>query len=336
MNKIVVSRLQNMGDSIMATPILHGIKQLHPEAKLIYITRPAGYAPVSRLPFIDQVIVFPDKKTWTAQREVYEAFKNADIAFLMDNTHRMAVLAFLARAKIRAGMAHKRVRYLNKPVKWTQEMDFVFDPALFAIMLKDTTGLDVRKEKNWDKYYFSAASPQEQQHVQVLARERNLDLNKPYLAFSMYTGIRAKNWPEEYWRQLWERIGQNFKIPVVMTGVNPKKLTLGSNVIDFTGVTTLYEFGYLVQRSSILISGCSGPIHVARAFGVPTIGLYGPTPPTVGAPPENIATIVSEAPCAPCNGYYSGPCAQPFCMGLISVDEVYEAIAKFLQERGLS
>jgi heptosyltransferase-2 len=336
MQKIVVSRLQNMGDSIMATPILRGLKELYPQAQLIYITRPEGYAPVSRLPYLDEVLVFPDKKTVAAQVAAYKAFKGADLAYLIDTTHRISVLAWLAGAKVRVGMAHKRGKYLTKAVPWIKEMDYIFDATLFAKILKDTTGIDVMKKPAWHKYDFSKANEAEQKHVQELAQERGLDLTKPYIAFSMYTGIRAKNWPEECWQELWARIGQKYKIPVVMTGMNPKKLNLGKNVIDFTGVTTLYEFGYLVQKASLLTSGCSGPIHVARAFGVPTIGLYGPTPPSVGAPPENIATIVSKAKCAPCNGYYSGPCKEPFCMKMISVDEVYAAVDSFLKQKGIN
>ena len=335
MHKIVVSRLQNMGDSIMATPILRGLKQLYPQARLIYITRPEGYAPVSRLPYVDQVLVFPDKKTLAAQKAAFTAFRNADLAFLIDTTHRISVLAWLAGAKLRVGMAHKRGKYLTRAVPWNKEMDYVFDATLFAQILKDTTGINVMQFPHWDKYDFSEAEAAEKSYVQELAAAKGLNLAKPYLVFSLYTGIRAKNWPEDHWQELWNRIGKEFTVPIVMTGTNPKHLNLGANVLDLTGATNLYEFGYLVQKASLLISGCSGPIHVARAFGVPTIGLYGPTPPSVGAPPENIATIVSKAKCAPCNGYYSGPCQTPFCMGMMTVEEVYTAVAKFLKERGI-
>ena len=335
MKKIVVTRLQNLGDSVMATPILHGLKKLHPVAKLIFITRPEGVPPVARLPFVDQVLVFPDKKTFAAQWAALKAFKGADIVLHIDTTHRVSVLSWLARAKERVGVKLRRGMYLTDGVDWDKEMDFRFDPINYAGILKQTTGVDIMQEPGWDKYYYSEATTAEKEHVAVLARERHLDLEQPFIAFSMYTGIRAKNWPEQKWQELWAKLREKFRLPAVMTGANPQKLNLGPNVIDFTGVTNPYEFGYLVKKAVLVMSGCSAPIHIARAVGTPMICLYGPTPPGIAVPPEIVAAITSKADCSPCNGYCSGPCKTPFCMDMITVDEVYAAVAKFLTEKGI-
>jgi heptosyltransferase-2 len=335
MKKIVVTRLANTGDSVTVTPILHGLKRLYPEAELIYITRPIGYPPVSRLPFIDKVLVFPDKKTIAAQMAAFKAFKGADVAFLIDTTHRISVLAFLAGAKKRVGIKMRRGKYLTNGVDWDKSMDFRFDVLNYATILKNTTGIDIMQVLHWDKYYYSEATAEEKAHVDALAKERGLDLNKPYIIFSLYTGVRAKNWPEKKWQELWEKLGKKFKVPAVMTGANPQKLNLGTNVIDFTGATNLYEFGYLIKKAALVIGGCSAPIHIARAFGVPMIGVYGPTSMSLGAPPEIVATIESKAECAPCAGHCSGPCEKPFCMDMITVDEVYNAVEKFLLQKGI-
>jgi ADP-heptose:LPS heptosyltransferase len=335
MKKIVVTRLQNLGDTVMATPILHGIKKMHPEAELIFITRPEGYTPVSRLPFVDKILVFPDKKTMAAQWAAFKAFKGADLAFLIDTTHRISVLSCLAGAKERVGVKMRRGMYLTKGVDWDKDMDFRFDPINYATILKKTTGMDIMQDPQWDKYYFSEATDEEKQHVEALAKERKLDMDKPYIVFSMYTGIRAKNWPESKWKELWAMLAKKYQLPAVMTGANPQKLDLGPNVIDFTGVTNQYEFGYLVKKAALVMSGCSAPIHIARAFGVPMICLYGPTPKGIAAPPEIVAAIESKAECSPCNGYCSGPCAKPFCMDMITVEEVFAAVDKFLQKQGI-
>ena len=333
--KIVVTRLQNMGDIVMTTPILYRLKQLYPAAELIFITRPQAIAVAQRLPFIDQVLAFPDEKPISAQWAAYKAFKGADLAFLMDNTHRIAVLACVAGAKRRVGMTHKRKIYLTDPVPWTREMDFTFDPVTFGTMLKDTTGIDVMTAPGWDKYFFPEATDAEKKHIEQIAQANGLDLTKPYIAFAMYTGGKEKNWPEESWRELWARLGKKYQVQVVHTDSMASKMQMSDNVINLSGKTSIYEYGYLVKRASLVMSGCSGPMHIGRAMGTPTIGLYGPTPPSLGAPPENFATIVSKAHCAPCNGYYSDPCDNPFCMAMITVDEVYAAVEKFLTERNI-
>ena len=337
--KIVVSRLQNIGDVVMTTPILYRLKQLFPETELDFVTRPVAEAVVARLPFIDKVVILPDEHPLAAQIAVWKILRGADIAFFCDNTHRIAVLAALAGAKRRIGMRHKRGKFLTDPITWTREMDLEFDPLLYARLLKNTTGIDVTGVPDWNRYLFSEANAAEIAHVEQLMREHDFGNGKPYIVFSLYTGSliagHEKNWPEAYWTELWAKLAQKFKTKVIMTGINPKHIVMGNNVVDLTDKTTLYEFGYLVKKASLVVSCCSAPLHVARAFHVPTIGLYGPSPASHAAPPENIATIEAQVPCAGCSGYYSGPtCAKPFCMSKITVDKVYKTVEKFLKERG--
>jgi heptosyltransferase-2 len=336
LNKIVVTRLQNLGDIIMTTPILYRLKQMYPQAELIFITRPQAVAAARRLPFINQVLEFPDEKPLSAQWAAFKAFQHADLAYLIDNTHRIAVLAWLAGAKRRVGMTHKRKPFLTDPVDWTREMDLEYDPVTYAKMLKNTTGIDVMTTPDWNKYFFPEATDVEKNKLEQTAKENGLDLAKPYIVFAMYTGGREKDWPEDHWQALWQKVAAKYQVQVVLTGKNPQHLNMGVHVIDLADKTGIYEFGYLIKKASLVMSGCSGPMHIGRAMGTPTLGLYGPTPASLGAPPENIASIKSPAQCAPCNGYYSSPCAHPFCMAMITVDEVYAVIDKFLTERGIS
>ena len=333
MNKIIISRLDNIGDVVMTTPILYQLKRKFPEAKLIFIVRTIASPAVDRLPFIDKVIALPDKKTVGAQISLIKEMWHADIAYLLDYTHRIALLAYMARVKIRVGIAHKRANLLTKPIKWHKVMDYTYDPVMFAELLKKNTGIDVMQEEKWNTFHYSEANAQEKQKMEQLFAGHNLDMAKPYIVFSMYTSHISKNWPEKYWKELWQKVAENYDIPVILTGENPQNIQFGSNVTDFSGKTDLYELGYVIERSALVINGCSALIHIASAFKVPTIGLYGSTPVSKGAPPENIASFATTAPCAPCNGDYSSPCEKPFCMQLIKVDDVYQAVADFLDKR---
>lgn len=336
MKKIVVSRLDNIGDVVMTTPILYKLKKLYPEAKIIFVVRTIAAPAVSRLPFIDELIVFSDKKAFGEQIALIKKIWRADLAYLIDYTYRIALLSYLAQAKIRVGIPHKRAFFLTHRIKWNKEMDYAYDPVMFAELLKENIGIDVMQDKDWNTFHYSEANSQEKQKIEQLFAVNNLDIMKPYIVFSMYTSDIAKNWPEEYWQELWQKVGKNYKIPVILTGDNPKNIRFGSNVTDFSGKTDLYELGYIIQRAALVINGCSAPMHIARAFKVPTIGLYDPTPVMKGAPPENIASFATPASCAPCNGDYSDPCDKPFCMGLIKVDGVYQVIAEFLEKQDFS
>ncbi len=331
MNKIIVSRLDNIGDVVMTTPILYQLKKMYPKAKLIYVVRTVAAPSVDRLPFIDEVIALHDKKTMSEQINLIKKIWHADLAYLIDYTHRIALLAFLAGVKKRVGIKHKRGNLLTHPIEWEKGMDNTYDPVMFAELLKENTGIDVMQEENWNTFHYSEASLEEKARVERMFAETGHDIDKPYIVFSMYTSHASKDWPETYWQELWSRVGEISDIKIVLTGANPKNIKFGNNVIDLSGKTDLYELGYIIKRAKLVINGCSAPMHIARAFKVPTIGLYGSTPVSKGAPPENIASFATTANCAPCNGDYSSPCETPFCMQLIKVEDVYNVVKDFLK-----
>ncbi|MGE4589805.1 MAG: glycosyltransferase family 9 protein [Acidaminococcaceae bacterium] len=332
MKKIVVSRLDNIGDVVMTTPLLYQLKKMFPEAKLIFVVRTVAAPAVDRLPFIDEVIALPDKKTIGEQINVIKKIWHADFAYLMDYTHRIALLVYLARVRTSFGVAHRRAKLLTQPIEWEKEMDYIYDPVMFADLLKKSTGIDVMQEANWNTFHYSEATAGEKDRVARMFAETGYDIGKPYIVFSMYTSHTSKDWPEACWQELWSKIGEISDVNIVLTGDNSKNIKFGTNVIDLSGRTNLYELGYIIKKAKLVVNGCSAPMHIARAFKVPTIGLYGPTPAAKGAPPENIASFVTLAECAPCNGDYSSPCEKPFCMKLIKVDDVYKVIANFLAQ----
>ena len=53
--------------------------------------------------------------------------------------------------------------------------------------------------------------------------------------------------------------------------------------------TSLHQLAALISTSELFISGDTGPLHMAVALGVPTIGLYGSTKPGDSGPYQQIA-----------------------------------------------
>jgi ADP-heptose:LPS heptosyltransferase len=68
--------------------------------------------------------------------------------------------------------------------------------------------------------------------------------------------------------------------------------------LNLTGNTSLVSLPTLIKRASWVISNDSGPMHLAAAMGVPTLGIFGPTDPLLFGPyPLNCATNhVIQAP----------------------------------------
>jgi ADP-heptose:LPS heptosyltransferase len=90
--------------------------------------------------------------------------------------------------------------------------------------------------------------------------------------------------------------------------------------------TTIRQLAALLKRSRLYVGTDSGPMHLASALGVPTVGLFGPADPARFGPYQAPAKTVRRA--LPCS-----PCGVPFCrfktvecMTSIDVPEVLDAI----------
>lgn len=122
---------------------------------------------------------------------------------------------------------------------------------------------------------------------------------KPILMFPDSRGAEKK-WSG--FRQLTEMlIRSNRNRKVIWAGNNylPNKSALPTpQYLNLTGNTSLVSLPALIQRSEWVISNDSGPMHLAAALGVKTLGIFGPTDPrNFGPYPLNAPTnIVVQAP----------------------------------------
>jgi len=113
-------------------------------------------------------------------------------------------------------------------------------------------------------------------------------------------------------------------------GVNP-------GGINLAGKTTLAETAAVIARSSLLLSGDSGVLHIAVGLGVPTVSLFGPGIQAKWGPKgEGDLVLNRQLACSPCTRFGTTP-ACPInarCLSEITPDEVISAIRKLLAGAG--
>lgn len=329
MNKILVTRIGGIGDVVMTTAVIAGLKELYPDSYIAYLVLPNAVDAVKGLSFINEVIPF--RKDFRSQLTILKKIWHFDLSLHADVTYRPTILAALAGIRVRIGMAHKRAKWLTYSIPWQKYMDEKYDPALVAEWLCTATGIDVTKTAVWSNLFYAEATESEKQHVQTLLVDHGVSGN--YIVASLHTAAREKDWPFEKWIAFFEMVQREAPIPIVLVGDKPVPGELPDGVVNFTCKTNLREMGNVIKRARLFIGGCSLPMHAARAFHIPSIGLYGPNPVVKGAPPELIAAHVTKAPCAPCEGYYSGGCAAPYCMQSIEPEAVFASYSQWLQSQ---
>jgi ADP-heptose:LPS heptosyltransferase len=103
--------------------------------------------------------------------------------------------------------------------------------------------------------------------------------------------------------------------------------------LNLAGQTTLWEMIEWVRRGRLVISGDTGPMHVAAALGRPVVALFGPTNPRKTGPygkPDSVLQI-NSLPCVPCmkpSCHYAVPLA---CLNTLTVESVIDRVREELE-----
>ena len=141
-----------------------------------------------------------------------------------------------------------------------------------------------------------------------------------------------KRWPANRFGAVAKTLRDEWGLtPVVLWG--PGERALAEAVVaasEGAGVvapeTQLPDLVALSREASFMISGDTGPLHIACAAGVPTVSLFGPTDAKRNGPWDPRDVVLSRYDQCPC--HYKRQCQQPasWCLAEITVDDVREAI----------
>ena len=155
---------------------------------------------------------------------------------------------------------------------------------------------------------------------------------EPFVALAPGSIWGTKRWPG--YPGLAGRIGE----PVVIVG-GPEDRALGEAIAAAApgrvqiaaGALSLRGSAALLERSRVLVTNDSAPLHLASAVGTRTVAIFGPTIPGFGFGPRGEADRIVELsglPCRPCSSH--GPEVCPLghhrCMRDLRIEVVLEAV----------
>jgi heptosyltransferase-1 len=117
-------------------------------------------------------------------------------------------------------------------------------------------------------------------------------------ALNVGAGWPSKVWPEERQKEFARALKKRGQALLLLWG-SPAEQALATAVARTHGIvapaTTLPELGGLLPHLGVMVSGDTGPLHLAHALGVPTVGLFGPVPGARNGPRGRGARIL-QAP----------------------------------------
>jgi ADP-heptose:LPS heptosyltransferase len=165
----------------------------------------------------------------------------------------------------------------------------------------------------------------------------------PLIAIHTSGGRAIKQWEPSRFAELARRLATEDGATIVLTGDRGDRplvdtvrgLLAQRQVVDVTGDLDLLQLAALLERVGLLITGDTGPMHLAQAVGTPVVAIFGPSDPVRYAPRGTFDRVVRvDLPCSPCNRIRQPPerCVghTPDCLSAVSVEQVLHAARSVL------
>ena len=331
MKAFLIIRLGSLGDIIHGIPAAAALRQHFPNARLDWMVDPRYIGLLELVEGIDHCIPFDPRDlmrgahAWSVLRDLRRTRYDAVID--LQGLLKSAVLARLAGGGRTIGFPEAHLREPHARFFYTDTPDpgaatHVIEKGLGLLRALDVTTTAVR---------FPLRIPQTAIGVQIEAEFGS----KGYALLNPGAAWPNKRWPAARFGAVASAIHRDHgSRSVVMWGPGEEPLAArvvaaSAGAAEAAPPTTIADIVAIAHGARLMVSGDTGPLHVAGAVGTPLVALFGPTLPERNGPWAPGDVTLSRV--ATCSCLYERRCnrAAP-CIDDITVDEVVQAVRRRL------
>ncbi len=347
--RILVIRLDLIGDLVLSMTTVRALKHTYPDAAIDLLALPTSAPVVTGDPDLNEIIAY-DPNVWRRPVALIqpENWINAYRMLCRLHAHRYdiavsvfgkwaGILAVASGAKRRVGFGSESYPGFmtdNVPGRHWHTGDHKHEVD-YCLALARAAG--ARTSEAARRPYLNVDPVAQAQLAQLFERE-GIVSEKPVIACHISSNNgQSKRWPIPYWATLNEKLIRGLNAQVILTGAPDDKWLIDcvtkqmqEQAFNLAGKTNLPQLVALLKRANMVISGDSGPMHIAAAVGTPLIAIHGPTDPVLSGPVSPKATILrSSIWCSPCyNAKDTADCRffTTQCMKNILPSQVYQVV----------
>ncbi len=164
---------------------------------------------------------------------------------------------------------------------------------------------------------------------------------KPLIALNPGASHPVNRWATDRFAALSDILTQKLAARVILIGgkedaplADEIASKTGSKPLNMTGKASLLQLGALLEQCDILVSGDTGPMHIATAVGTRVVALFGAADPARTGPVGSGHRLIQAAnvPCIPCRSRTCNNRTYLECMEKIPVSLVFETIRDMLDK----
>jgi heptosyltransferase-3 len=327
--KILVLQFKYFGDAVLMTPALRALRRNYPQAA-IHLLAPVEIAPLfQHLSWLDRVWPMPRRRGSASLRETWPLIRalrreRFDRSVDFASNDRGAILSFLIGAKRRLGWT-ERGGFLGRKFFYNDRVAPDKKPAHESARLAQLlSGWQIAPPDSWEAKVRS--DPTLAEAAKTILPESDA------VVCHVASSQQKKEWPLAQWAGFYQ-LATAAGYPVIFTTARGeretalmtdlKKLVPEARILPV--ISELPLFLAVLNRAAIFISGDTGPLHFAAGLGVPTISLFGPTPPARWAPLGTQHQALTGGICG-CDGHSAVCQAARHCLAEISPLQVFAAL----------
>jgi lipopolysaccharide heptosyltransferase I len=340
--RILIVRLGALGDVVHAIPVAAALRRSFPQARIDWLVSAKHREILDLVPVIDRRLVINDRSDARGGSSLIAAIRELrggqyDVVVDLQGLIKSALLARSSGAPRVIGFSSRYAREPLARLFYTDAFDpgrgGIYDPRETRHVVEINLALLQKLGINPSAPAFPI-EPVQSAAAAAVAR----DTGGQYVLMNPGAAWPNKRWPASRFAALAAGLRDRAGVrSVVLWG--PGERVLADEVVAAAGgaaaaspQTTVADLVAIARGASLLVSGDTGPTHIASAVGTPIVGLYGPTRPSRNGPLSPRDAIVSRD--AICQCHHLRRCTRDrMCLLDIDVQEVLSAAERVMSRR---
>jgi heptosyltransferase III len=284
--RVAIVRLRSLGDCVLTTPALALLKQYRPDLRIAVVVEPRFRAVFEGNPDVEQILE-PSARAIFAWRP--------GLTLNLHGAPRSMALTAASAAPLRAGFSHHVYSFL-----YSHRI-----PRAQAILGEERK---VHTAEHIASAMFWLGAPQgEIPRARLFAGGPSR--SGSYAVLHPFASEPAKTWPAKRFLALAEALQRSLGLePVFLAGPGDESSVFTR--FEVWNSAPLARVKRLMAGAQLFAGNDSGPAHMAAAFGVPVVALFGPSDPSIWGPWRTQARVL----------------VSPDGIGGIGVEEAIEAV----------
>jgi heptosyltransferase I len=339
LTRLLIVRLGALGDVVHAIPVAAALRRALPGARIDWLVSAKHREILDLVPIIDRRLVINDRGDASGGTSLLSAIGELrraryDVAIDLQGLLKSAVLARSSGAPRVIGFSSRYARERAARLFYTDAYDpgrgGLYDPRETRHVVDINLGL---------LSVLGITAPAREFPIEAIdseaAKRAREQAGGPYVLLNPGAAWPNKRWPPDRLAAIATALRERHRLmSVVVWGPGEEALAeavvaAADGAAFVAPKATIADLVALARHAALMVSGDTGPTHIAAAVGTPIVGIYGPTRPARNGPMSPLDVTVSRDRVCQC--HHLRRCKlDRMCLLDIEIAEVLDAVERRL------